>query len=170
VIPGGDFHPVLFALTAAWVLACGIGVVAFRSIVRSAVSMVLCFVGVAGIYALLYAPLLAIIQLLVYVGAISVVIIFAIMLTPAQSGDMRLFFNRQSLFALPLAIATALLLIFVLVTSAIPGVTSKAHGVSLKTLSGLLFNQYVFPFELVSFVLLAAMIGAIVLARREESS
>ena len=82
---------------------------------------------------------------------------------------MRLFFNRQSLFALPLAIATAALLIVVLVTSAIPGVTSKAHGVDLKTLSDLLFNQYVFPFELVSFVLLAAMIGAIVLARKEES-
>jgi NADH-quinone oxidoreductase subunit J len=162
-MPGGDFHPVLFALTAAWVLICGLGVVAFRSIVRSAVSMVLCFVGVAGVYALLYAPLLAIIQLLV-----SVVIIFAIMLTPAQTGDVRLFFNRQSLVALPLAVATAVLLVVVLVTSAIPGVTSKAHGVPLKTLSSLLFNQYVFPFELVSFVLLAAMIGAIVLARKEE--
>jgi NADH-quinone oxidoreductase subunit J len=168
-MPGGDFHPVLFSLTAAWIIACGIGVVAFRSIVRSAVSMVLCFAGVAGVYALLYAPLLAIIQMLVYVGAISVVIIFAIMLTPAQSGDVRLFFNRQSLLALPLAVATAALLIVVLATSAIPGVTAKAHGVDLRTLSDLLFNQYVFPFELVSFVLLAAMIGAIVLARREES-
>jgi NADH-quinone oxidoreductase subunit J len=61
--------------------------------------MVLCFVGVAGIYALLYAPLLAIIQLLIYVGAISVVIIYAIMLTPAQSGDMRLFFKKFSFSA-----------------------------------------------------------------------
>jgi NADH-quinone oxidoreductase subunit J len=169
-MPGGDFHPVLFSLTAAWVLACGIGVVAFRSIVRSAVSMVLCFVGVAGVYALLYAPLLAIIQLLVYVGAISVVIIFAIMLTPAQAGERSLFFNRQSWLALPLAIATAALLIALLATSVIPGETSTAHGVNLKVLSDLLFRQYMFPFELVSFVLLAAMIGAIVLARREESS
>jgi NADH-quinone oxidoreductase subunit J len=167
-MPQGDFHPVAFAIVAAWVLVCGIGVVAFRSIVRSAVSMVFCFLGVAAVYALLHAPLLAVIQVLLYVGAISVVILFAIMLTESQKGEYRLFFNTQSLFALPLAVATALLATVVLVSAKLNGVTTVAQNPSIGEIAHLLFNQYVFPFELVSLVLLAAMIGAIVLSRKED--
>ena len=89
LMPGGDFHPWFFVIVAAWVLVCGLGVVLFKKIMYSAVSMVFCFLGVAFAYALLNAPLVAIIQILVYVGAISIVIIFAIMLTEVQSGKMR---------------------------------------------------------------------------------
>ena len=87
-MPGGDFHPWFFVVVAAWILVCGLGVVLFKKIMYSAVSMVFCFLGVAFAYALLNAPLVAIIQILVYVGAISIVIIFAIMLTEVQSGKM----------------------------------------------------------------------------------
>jgi NADH-quinone oxidoreductase subunit J len=167
-MPHGDFHPVTFAIVAAWVLICGVGVVAFRSIVRSAVSMVFCFLGVAAVYALLDAPLLAVIQVLLYVGAISVVILFAIMLTESQKGDYKLFFNTQSIFALPLAVATAVLATAVLVSAKLPGVAAVSQNPGLSELSRRLFNQYVFPFELVSFVLLAAMIGAIMLSRKED--
>ena len=81
-MPHGDFHPVLFVIVAVWVLVCGLGVVAFRNVVHSAMSMVLCFLGVAAAYVLLNAGLLAIIQILVYVGAISVVVLFATPPTP----------------------------------------------------------------------------------------
>jgi NADH-quinone oxidoreductase subunit J len=167
-MPGGDFHPIAFAIIAAWVLVAGIGVVACKNIVHSAVSMVFCFLGVAAVYALLHAELVAIIQILIYVGAISVVILFAIMLTEATSGDYRLFFNRQSIYAAPLAVATAVVLTVMLVSSRMPGVASKALNPGVAGLSKLLFNQYVLPFELVSLVLLAAMIGAILLARKED--
>jgi len=80
-MPHGDFHPVLFVIVAVWVLVCGVGVVAFRNIVHSAMAMVACFLGVAAVFVLLDAGLLAIIQILLYVGAISVVVLFAIMLT-----------------------------------------------------------------------------------------
>ena len=95
-MPGGDFHPWFFVIVAAWILVCGLGVVLFKKIMYSAVSMVFCFLGVAFAYALLNAPLVAIIQILVYVGAISIVIIFAIMLTEVQTGGIELFFNRQT--------------------------------------------------------------------------
>ena len=98
-MPGGDFHPWFFVIVAAWILVCGLGVVLFKKIMYSAVSMVFCFLGVAFAYALLNAPLVAIIQILVYVGAISIVIIFAIMLTEVQSGRLELFFNRQTAVA-----------------------------------------------------------------------
>ncbi|NLG64020.1 MAG: NADH-quinone oxidoreductase subunit J [Actinobacteria bacterium] len=166
-MPGGDFHPVLFFIVAAWILVAGVGVVALRSIVHSAVSMVFCFLGVAFAFALLHAELLAIIQVLIYVGAISVVIIFAIMLTQQQTGGLHLFFNRRSIWALPLAVGVALLLSAVLIASDVLPEGSEAHNPGVGALSALLFNKYVLPFELVSLVLLAAMVGAIVLARRE---
>lgn len=167
-MPGGDFHPWLFVIVAAWVLICGLGVVAFKKIMYSAVSMVFCFLGVAFAYALLNASLVAIVQILVYVGAISIVIIFAIMLTEVQDGPYSQFFNRQSVFAAPLAVAAAAVLAVVVVSWDISGVGDKSLTPSLQELSSLLFNRYVFPFELVSLVLIAALIGAIVLARKEE--
>jgi NADH-quinone oxidoreductase subunit J len=167
-MPGGDFHPVLFVIVAAWILICGLGVVAFKKIMYSAVSMVFCFLGVAFAYALLHSELLAVVQILVYVGAISVVIIFAIMLTEVQEGSFSLFFNRQGVFAAPLAVAVAAALAAALISGHSGAVSTTALNPGVQQLSALLFNRYVFPFELVSLVLLAAMIGAIVLARREE--
>ena len=168
-MPHGDFHPIAFIIVAVWVLVCGIGVVAFRNIVHSAVSMVACFLGVAGVYVLLNSGLLAIIQLLIYVGAISIVVLFAIMLTERPSvRPFGLYFNRQSVFAMPLTVAAAVLLTAVLVSSKMPPNGSTSHNVSLTGIASGLFTTYLFPFELVSFVLLAAMVGAIVMARRED--
>jgi NADH-quinone oxidoreductase subunit J len=167
-MPGGDFHPVFFVIVAAWILVAGIGVVAFRNIVHSAVSMIFCFLGVAFAFALLNSELLAIIQILIYVGAISVVIIFAVMLTQQQTGGVRLFFNRQGAFALPATVAVAVLLAVFFISSDYLPKSSTAHNPNVHALSSLLFNRYVFPFELISLVLLAAMVGAIVLARKED--
>ena len=167
-MPGGDFHPWIFFILAFWILVCGLGVVAFKKVMYSAVSMVACFLGVAFAYALLNAPLVAIVQILVYVGAISIVIIFAIMLTEVQEGARDQFFNEQTVFAAPLAIAVAVIVSVVLVSGQVLHVGDTALTPSLHQLSALLFNRYVFPFELISLVLVAAMIGAIVLARKEE--
>jgi NADH-quinone oxidoreductase subunit J len=167
-MPGGDFHPWLFSIVAIWILVCGLGVVVFKKIVYSAVSMVACFLGVAFAYALLNAALVAIVQILVYVGAISIVVLFAIMLTEAQQGRYPLFFHRQAIFAAPLAVAGALVLTVALVSADIRDVGTGSLNLGVEQLSELLFNAYVFPFELVSLVLLAAMVGSILLARREE--
>jgi NADH-quinone oxidoreductase subunit J len=167
-MPGGDFHPWFFVIVAAWVLVCGLGVVLFRRIMYSAVSMVFCFLGVAFAYALLNAPLVAIIQILVYVGAISIVVIFAIMLTEVQSGTLELFFNRQTAVAAVAALLGAAILAAVALSANIGRITAVSKAPGLRELSRLVFDRYVFPFELVSLVLVAAMIGAIVLATRER--
>jgi NADH-quinone oxidoreductase subunit J len=165
---GGTWYWILFGLCAAWVIVTGVGVVAFKNVVHAAVSMVMCFLGVAFVYVLLHAELLAIIQILLYVGAISVVILFAIMLTEQQRGKLSLFFNRQSVLALPLVVATMLVLTVYAIAADLPANGSVSNNPSLQTIAESLFNQYVYPFELVSFVLVAAMIGAILLARRED--
>jgi NADH-quinone oxidoreductase subunit J len=167
-MPGGDFHPWFFFIVSAWILICGLGVVLFRRIMYSAVSMVFCFLGVAFAYALLNAPLVAIVQLLVYVGAISIVIIFAIMLTEVQTGGLELFFNRQTAVAAVAALVGAAVLAIVSLSADIGPVGDESLTPGLRQLSKLIFDRYVFPFELVSLVLVAAMIGAIVLATRER--
>ncbi len=167
-MPGGDFHPVFFSLVAVWILVCGVGVVASRRVVRAALFMVLCFLGVAFAFALMHSALLAIIQILIYVGAISVVIIFGIMLTETQSGPLQKFFNRQSIFALPVAVATAIVVSVVLLSSDLLAAGDTALNPGVTELSDVLFSRYVLPFELVSLVLLAAMVGAIVLARKDD--
>jgi NADH-quinone oxidoreductase subunit J len=167
-MPGGDFHPWLFVIVAAWVLVCALGVVASKKVMYSAVSMVLCFLGVAFAYALLHAELIAIMQILVYVGAISIVILFAIMLTEVQDGEYRQFFNRQAIAAAVLAALAAAAISVTIVAADIGPIGEKTLNPGVRELSSLLFDRYVLPFELVSLVLLAAMIGAIVLARKEE--
>jgi NADH-quinone oxidoreductase subunit J len=167
-MPGGDFHPWYFAIVAVWILVCGLGVVLFKKIMYSAVAMVFCFLGVAFAYALLNSPLVAIIQILVYVGAISIVVIFAIMLTEVQSGKMELFFNRQTAVAAVAALLGAAILAAVSLSANIGAITAQSKAPGLRALSRLIFDRYVFPFELVSLVLVAAMIGAIVLATRER--
>ena len=167
-MPGGDFHPWLFFIIAAWVLICGLGVVAFKKIMYSAVSMVFCFLGVADagqqvwlVTATPYELAEIIAKRLGLTGALGTV-------AEVQDGRYDQFFNRQSIFAVPLAVAAAAVLTVVVAFSEISGVGDKALNPSLRVLSGLLFNRYVFPFELVSLVLIAALIGAIVLARKEE--
>lgn len=167
-MPGGDFHPWFFAIVAVWILLCGLGVVLFKKIMYSAISMVFCFLGVAFAYALLNSPLVAIIQILVYVGAISIVVIFAIMLTEVQSGRLELFFNRQTAVAAVAALLGAAILAAVALSANIGDISAESKAPGLRVLSRLIFDRYVFPFELVSLVLVAAMIGAIVLATRES--
>jgi NADH-quinone oxidoreductase subunit J len=167
-MPGGDFHPWFFAIVAVWILVCGLGVVLFKKIMYSAIAMVFCFLGVAFAYALLNSPLVAIIQLLVYVGAISIVVIFAIMLTEVQTGRLELFFNRQTAVAAVAALLGAAILAAVSLSSNIGRIGTESQAPGLRELSKLIFARYVFPFELVSLVLVAAMVGAIVLATRER--
>jgi len=167
-MPAGDFHPWFFGIVAVWILVCGLGVVLFKKIMYSAVSMVFCFLGVAFAYALLNSPLVAIIQILVYVGAISIVVIFAIMLTEVQSGRLELFFNRQTAVAAVAALFGAGILAAVALSANIGAISAQSKAPGLRALSKLIFDRYVFPFELVSLVLVAAMIGAIVLATRER--
>ena len=98
----------------------------------------------------------------------QIIAIFAIMLTQQQTGGFKLFFNRQSIWALAASLAVAVLLTIFVVSSKVLPKGTTAHNPNVHSLSSLLFNRYVFPFELISLVLLAAMVGAILLARKGD--
>lgn len=171
----------LFYLLALLVLGCA-GVVAFsRNIVHSAFALLGTFMGMAGLYAYLSADFLAIIQMLVYVGGILVVILFAVMLT-GQIQDIRASNRSWNLFAgvLLLILILALLVGVVALKTEWPAMAEAAADSTAaaketaregttRTIGNLLLSDYLLPFEVISVVLVAALIGAVTLIRKEES-
>jgi NADH:ubiquinone oxidoreductase subunit 6 (subunit J) len=142
-------------------------VVTLRNIIHSAIAMMVCFGSLAGMYALLGAPIVAAAQVLIYLGAISVLILFAIMLTQAGDANLPSPFHRQ----VPLAIAAALVVVGLIgwaVTQTDWGNSTVVIAVGLDALATALFSDYALPFEILSLLLLAAIIGAIYIARRPE--
>ena len=141
--------------------------VTLRNIIHSAVAMMVCFGSLAGMYALLGAPIVAAAQVLIYLGAISVLILFAIMLTQAGDANLPSPFHRQA-WAAALAAVVVVGLIGWAVTATDWGNATVIVAVALNTMAEALFTDYALPFEVLSLLLLAAIIGAIYLARRPE--
>ena len=158
---------IAFGIIALIMVVAAIRVVTTRNIVHAALYLVLVLAGVAAQYILLAAEFVAITQVLVYIGAIVVLFLFGIMLTRAPMGTMHDTDNEQRLVGA--AISVILL--------GVMGYTLwKAFGhkqfqdLSVQTtqqVANSIFSTYLIPFEVVSVLLLAALIGAIVLARRD---
>lgn len=157
----------MFALLAFGVVGGGLAVVTLRNIIHSAVAMMVCFGSLAGLYALLGAPVIAAAQVLIYVGAISVLILFAIMLTQAGDANLPAPFHRQVWLAVVVAVATVGLTGWAVVQTDWGGL-AEVVVLNLDRLAQQLFSELALPFEVIGLLLLAAIIGAIFLARRPE--
>jgi NADH-quinone oxidoreductase subunit J len=128
--------------------------------------MIVCFMALAGIYVLMGVPLLGAAQVIVYIGAISVLILFAIMLTQTKDAPTRLVFQTQ---AGPASVASVIVAIVIALAVSATDWGGVERGARLGTalMSRILFQQFLFPFEIVSVLLLAAVIGGVFLAKRE---
>lgn len=160
---------IAFYVIAAIMVVSAIRVVSSRNIMHAALWLVLVLAGVAAQYILLAAEFVAITQVLVYLGAIIVLFLFGIMLTRAQSTDPEDTDHRR-----PAKIAAAvvgLVLLGLMSFSLVDGFRDTEFGdmVVQRTaeVSDSIFSTYLLPFEVLSVLLLAALIGAIVLARRD---
>jgi NADH:ubiquinone oxidoreductase subunit 6 (subunit J) len=158
---------ILFMVFAGIMLGSGLLVVTMRDIIRCGLAMIVCFGALAGLYVVVGAPLVAGAQVLVYIGAISVLILFAIMLTQSKVAPSRLVFQTQ---AVPAAIASVVLAIIVAltVTATDWGAVAERVRNSTADVARALFSSYVLPFEVVSVLLLAAVIGGVFLAKHER--
>ena len=148
-------------------VGAGIAVVTLRNIIHSAVAMMICFGSLAGMYALLGAPIVAAAQVLIYLGAISVLILFAIMLTQAGDATLPAPFHRL----VPIAVVIALAIVGLVGWAVIQtdwGVVPQAVGAAVDAIANAVFTTYALPFEIISLLILVAIIGAIFLARRPE--
>lgn len=163
-----EFYEILF-----WLLAVVMGVSALRvvtssNVVHAALYLVATLLGAAIMYVLLFAEFVAWVQVLVYVGAIVVLMLFGLMLTRAPIGKGS-FDNDQR----PLAAVTALAVFVVssvIMIDAFQGQEidfERTAGTTSKQIGDTIFSNFVLPFEVVSVLLLAALVGAVVIARRD---
>ena len=165
---GWSWDDLIFLVLAGGMLGSALLVVIGRDIIRSGLFMVAAFAALAGLYALMGATLVAAAQVLVYLGAISVLILFAIMLTQSKSGPMRLVFHHQAWAAALAAIGIGVLLIISVTFTTWPNAVTEPIVQTAQDVAQALFTDYVLAFEVISVLLLAAVIGGIFLARRDE--
>ena len=168
----------IFEIAAKWgtylvmavILIFALGVVTCRNLFHSALCLAAALIGTAVIYVVLQAEFLAAAQVLIYVGAVMTLIIFAIMLTEHLAEKSIRQNNSQS----PLAIAGILgfiALVGALILKTPWPVAEKAlkSNVSVMDLGKALMGAYVFPFEVISIVLIAALIGTVIIAKKDPS-
>jgi NADH-quinone oxidoreductase subunit J len=163
---GFAWDDLLFMTLAAIMVGSALLVVTMKDIIRCGLAMIIAFAALAGLYVMAGAPVVAGAQVLVYIGAISVLVLFAIMLTQTKSGPASLVFQTQ---AFPAAIAAAVLALLIAVTVASTDWPNAGARIWTDTtkLAQTLFADYTLPFEVVSVLLLAAVIGGVYLAKRE---
>lgn len=157
---------VLFFTFAILGIAGGIGLILNRNPVYSALSLILNFFSIAGLYLSMQAEFLAVIQILVYAGAIMVLFLFVIMLLNLsdEPKPQRFEFARGAAFILGIGFVVMMLLVFKQIPTEAPAEVF-AFG-QVESIGMALMTDYLFPFEMISIVLIAALIGAIVVAKK----
>ncbi len=162
-----SYEEVIFYFVAAVTVVGALGVVLTRNVVHSALFLILALLAVAGVFILLSAEFLAIVQILIYGGAVTILILFVMMLTRVRDMPQALD-GPQRPFAAMAAGAFLALSVLAALSSDWPGETEKITVVPFREMGEALFRDWAVPFEVASLVLLVALIGAIVLARSEE--
>ena len=158
---------VIFYLASGVVIGGGLTVVMSRNIVYAAFGLIASLSGVAGFFILSFAPFLALVQILIYGGAIVIVIIFALMLTKLE--DFRTLSDHKHW---TIELVASLLTLGTIIAAALYTPTNLAdrRGIDLSTLANELFSQWAIPFEMASLVLLIALMGGVIMVRKTDSS
>jgi NADH:ubiquinone oxidoreductase subunit 6 (subunit J) len=167
-----SLNDAVFLVLAGSTIAGALGVVSSRNIIHSALYLILAFLGVAGIYFTLGAGFLGLVQILVYAGAVAVLIIFAIMLVmdgPAENSNQPPPGRETRFWGITLAALLTLILGGTITSSRLgPTVVAPAGIDTVGALAELMLGRYVVAFEAVAILLLLAVVGAIILARGVE--
>jgi NADH-quinone oxidoreductase subunit J len=156
-----------FGIIAAFMIVSALNVVRSSNVVHAALSLVAVMAGAAAQYLLLAAEFVAVTQVLVYIGAVMILFLFGVMLTRARVGKETDLNNKSWALGIPVALLMLGIMAYVLIKGFGDDHLEPATQVSTAELSDSIFKPFLLPFEALSFVLLAAVIGAIVLARKD---
>jgi NADH-quinone oxidoreductase subunit J len=159
---------VMFYIIGGLAVTGGLGVVFSRDIVHAALFLIMTLLMTAGVFVLISAEFLALVQILLYGGAVVILVLFALMMTRARESRVRLN-GSQWPVGLAAAIGLAAVLILMVQRTAWQATSDALQNVDIDRIGTALFNDYAIPFEIASLVLLVALIGAIVIARSEDS-
>ena len=157
-----------FYIVAAGTLAAAWAAVSARNLFRAALGLAVALFGVAILYLFLEAEFLAVVQILVYVGAILTLLVFGVMLTARIADPAMPRWNRQAGIAFAVTAVLGLGLAHLLAHAPWP-VHPDAAPVGLATLGQTLLSGYLLPFEVLSVLLLGALVGAVVIAKKDPS-
>lgn len=158
-----------FYILSGIAVLSGVLVITRKNPVHSALALILTLLCVAGLYLMLYAPFVAGVQIILYVGGIMVLFLFVIMLVNLERSEKEKQFNQQWLPGIlaALGLGTLFVVIYVKGRNAFP-VTPPAlpEANNTQQVGVLLYSNYMFPFEIASLLLLVAIIGAVVMAKK----
>jgi NADH-quinone oxidoreductase subunit J len=160
-----------FWILAVLTLAGGVAAMTLRRLVHCALALTVAFAGLAGLYLNLGAEFVGLAQLLVYVGAIAILIVFAILLTRGGEDAGERVFSPTGVAGAVIALAVFAVLAWAVETSALAGTqapTGAAPSNTMQQIGMALMQRYVLPLEVIALMLTAAMIGAVLLALREK--
>ena len=165
----------LFYLFGGVAVVASLLVIAQRNPIYSVLLLIASFGALSGLYVLLDAPLVAVTQIIVYAGAIMVLFLFVVMLLNAPQEETELDVRLHPLirpaarrFGAILAVALVAELVWALSARNEPGRFAEASVISVEALGRRLFTDYSFPFEVTSVLILVALVGAVLMARRED--
>jgi NADH-quinone oxidoreductase subunit J len=161
---------VIFFILAAVAVLAAVGVVAQRNAVRSALFLLVHFICLAGLYILLNAQFVAMVQIIVYAGAIVVLFLFVVMLLgmerAEETPDLRPYYGLAGAL---LGVLLLVGVVWALLSGSAGSLSAGEPGSTVREIGAALLTDFAVPFELASVVLLVAMVGAIALARRKLS-
>lgn len=158
-----------FAITTILTIAAAVAAMSLRNLVHCALSVAVAFIGLAVAYLQLDAQFVGFAQILVYVGAVAILVVFAILLTRGGETPAQAVFSGSWLTGLAVAVVVFATLAWAIIRSAATSREPAAEpGASIERIGNALMTQYVMPLQVVGLLLTAAMIGAVIIAMREE--
>ena len=158
---------ILFFILAVAAIAGAVNLIVQRHPIHSALSLIVVMVALAGLYLLLGAEFIAAVQIIVYAGAIMVLFVLVIMLLNAGEEERTNLSRMARYVGLPLGVFLTLELAYWMHRATAPLAAAGAATAPTRKLAMMLFQDYVFPFELTSILILIAILGALVLAKKE---
>jgi NADH:ubiquinone oxidoreductase subunit 6 (subunit J) len=158
-----------FAIIAVLTIAAAVAAMSLRNLVHCALAVAVAFVGLAAAYLELHAEFVGFAQILVYVGAVAILIVFAVLLTRGGEAPEKSVFSTSWFWGLLVTVAVFSVLAWAVANSAVARAPiPAAPDVTVKQIGDALMTKYVLPLEVIGLLLTAALIGAVIIALRDE--
>ena len=160
----------VFAIIAALTIAAAVAAMSLRNLVHCALALALAFAGLAAAYLQLGAQFVGFTQLLVYVGAVAILVVFAILLTRGSESPQQSVISSGWLAGVVTTIAVLGVLVYAIAKSSLiqRPISDRVPSATVREIGTALMNKFVLPLEVVGLLLTAALIGAVIIAMKEE--
>jgi len=160
---------IIFAIIAAMTIAAAVAAMSLRNLIHCALALTVAFAGLAAAYLQLGAQFVGFAQILVYVGAVAILVVFAILLTRGSEPPQQSVLSAGWLAGIAVTVAVLGVLVYAIAKSSVIQRTAPVQmDVSVRQIGDALMNKFVLPLEVVGLLLTAALIGAVIIAMKEE--